>query len=115
VDSAYFLNPNTSEEETDLFKISTGIPHSHHYFVLMVNNVMKVGSFLRDKTSGTHVHGKYSFIMQKAVKQFSPVVHVFEQQDDGDYNMMVAYKNNSTHSFFSAITELFRKEKVSCR
>jgi len=85
-----FISTQVAENETDLSKISTG-------------------AFLRDKTP--HGQKKYKKLIDKAVRQLSPVVE-YHKQDDGGFDVFVAYRKGNTHSFFSSTGELLKRSNL---
>ena len=69
--------------------------------------ILQTGAFLRDKTP--QGQKKYKRIIDKAVRQQGPVIEYYKDEAADSFNVFVAYRKGSTHSFFSSTGELLKR------
>jgi glutamate dehydrogenase len=94
VDNYPFVNAKASEDESDLWKVATGV-------------------FLRDKSSSAK--HRYQKALSIATSQLAPAVIVEEDPlEPSNCVIVVAYKKGSTHSFLSTLTQLIAINKCTC-
>lgn len=94
----HFVQPDSDEKETDIWKIATG-------------------NFLREKSY--QARNRYEDAMTKASSSLGPYIHASRPTQrentprDGTV-LTVVYKRGSTHSFFSSVSSYLSRKGYNC-